>query len=124
MRIWQRRAIACTRTPERSVIVSANVRVGVAVYRSAVAPVQPKIRSAISVLQLRLEGPVFQPGAFQPGALQPGAFQRERTLSQAIQERREGAPDLRAAVKPLPQEPERSEERRVGKECRSRWSPY
>src|SRR5256886_16203066 len=27
-------------------------------------------------------------------------------------------------VKPLTQEPARSEERRVGKECRSRWSPY
>src|SRR5256885_5069926 len=25
---------------------------------------------------------------------------------------------------PLPTEPQRSEERRVGKECRSRWSPY
>src|SRR2546430_11081722 len=32
-------------------------------------------------------------------------------------DRREGHRDARAA-------PERSEERRVGKECRSRWSPY
>ena len=31
-------------------------------------------------------------------------------------------PDL---IHPYPeQDPERSEERRVGKECRSRWSPY
>ena len=27
-------------------------------------------------------------------------------------------------VKPVPGEIRRSEERRVGKECRSRWSPY
>jgi hypothetical protein len=30
MRIWQRRAIACTRTPERSVIASWKASVGVA----------------------------------------------------------------------------------------------
>ena len=27
-------------------------------------------------------------------------------------------------ARPLCEEPQRSEERRVGKECRSRWSPY
>jgi hypothetical protein len=36
------------------------------------------------------------------------------------------APDLPAPALPLPMalQPARSEERRVGKECRSRWSPY
>src|SRR3712207_9557106 len=28
------------------------------------------------------------------------------------------------AQNPVPEQPARSEERRVGKECRSRWSPY
>ena len=31
---------------------------------------------------------------------------------------------VQQAVAPLEYEAERSEERRVGKECRSRWSPY
>src|SRR5476649_396452 len=34
------------------------------------------------------------------------------------------APDIPAVVMPLPGGNRRSEERRVGKECRSRWSPY
>src|SRR2546430_16844227 len=31
---------------------------------------------------------------------------------------------MHGAFTPQPQTPQRSEERRVGKECRSRWSPY
>ena len=35
------------------------------------------------------------------------------------------AADLQAAIAPMLADPHfRSEERRVGKECRSRWSPY
>src|SRR6266849_1579418 len=70
MRIWQRRAIACTRAPERSVTVNwkGSVRV-------------------VRVVRGRFEG---------------RAFQHERTLAQAGQELREGGPDLRAAVEPLP----------------------
>ena len=30
----------------------------------------------------------------------------------------------RLMTKPIKKDPNRSEERRVGKECRSRWSPY
>ena len=37
-------------------------------------------------------------------------------------------PNLLSAIRPVPHDPDipvpRSEERRVGKECRSRWSPY
>ena len=62
MRIWQRKAIACTRTPERSVMVSWKDRVGVAAYRSALAPVQPKIRSAMSVLPFQYDRPLAQSG--------------------------------------------------------------
>src|SRR5271169_2571345 len=76
MRIWQRRAIACTRTPDRSVMASWNDRVGVTAYGSALAPVQPKIRSAMSVLP----------------------FQDDRPLTQAFQERGQGSADLRPAV--------------------------
>src|ERR1035437_615741 len=32
--------------------------------------------------------------------------------------------ELRNALSPVKDSPNRSEERRVGKECRSRWSPY
>src|SRR2546430_13676872 len=38
--------------------------------------------------------------------------------------RPEGRRDPQLRVGDLPQEEIRSEERRVGKECRSRWSPY
>jgi hypothetical protein len=47
MRIWQRSAMACTRTPELSVMVSLKDRVGVAAYRDALACVQLKVSSAI-----------------------------------------------------------------------------
>src|SRR5215472_5526631 len=91
MRIWQRRAIACTFTPERSVMVSENVRVGVAAYRSAVAPVQPKMRSAISVF-------------FPLG-------QRHRAPPQAVQEGRQGRAGFRAAVEALPFHPQLADQR-------------
>src|ERR1700758_1817527 len=97
MRIWQRRAIACTLTPERSVMVSENVRVGVAAYRSAVAPVQPKMRSAISAffhLGLTRPGPCVRAG--------PAALQRHRAAPQPVQEGRQGRAGFRAAVEALP----------------------
>src|SRR6516164_9018235 len=84
MRIWQRSAMACTVTPDRSVMASWKVRVGVAAYRSAVAPVQPKIRSATSVLPFQRDRPAPQPGQ-EPGQRLPG---------------------LGPAVEPLPVEPE------------------
>ena len=34
------------------------------------------------------------------------------------------ADQFQADIQPLMTSPKRSEERRVGKECRSRWSPY
>src|SRR5215469_556301 len=89
MRIWQRSAIACTRTPERSVMVSENVRVGVAAYRSAVAPVQPKIRSAISV----------------------PALQRHRAPPQPVQEGGQGRARLGSAVETLPFHPQLADQR-------------
>src|ERR1700691_2925796 len=84
MRIWQRSAIACTRAPDRSVIVSANVSVGVAEYCSAVAPVQPKIMSAISVLPV----------------------QRSCAAPQVVEEGGERLADLDASVEARPAQPE------------------
>src|SRR5208282_693314 len=89
MRIWQRRAIACTRTPDRSVMASWNDNVGVTANRSALAPVQPKIRSAMSVLP----------------------FEDDRPLAQARQELGQRGADLRPAVEPLPEQPEFADQR-------------
>src|SRR5208337_1580035 len=89
MRIWQRSAMACTRTPDRSVMASWNDRVGVTANRSAVAPVQPKIRSAMSVLP----------------------FSGDRPLAQALQERGQRGAGLRPAVEPLPEQPELADQR-------------
>src|SRR5260370_13506231 len=89
MRIWQRSAIACTRTPDRSVMVSWKDRVGVAAYRSALAPVQPKIRSAMSALP----------------------FQGDRPPPQAGQERGHRFARLGAAVEALPEHPEPAHQR-------------
>src|SRR2546422_4929260 len=57
----------------------------------------------------------------------PDRFMREETLPvrTRVEERLEGVGEsdgLRELMNLLPLE--RSEERRVGKECRSRWSPY
>ena len=49
------------------------------------------------------------------------------TLIDAISDTRNAQPLIAIAQKrdlPIPNEDDRSEERRVGKECRSRWSPY
>src|SRR3712207_9544953 len=43
---------------------------------------------------------------------------------QAVGLRRFGAVEEADALEPEPEEAVRSEERRVGNECRSRWSPY
>src|SRR6516162_3134234 len=89
MRIWQRRAIACTFTPERSVMVSEKVRVGVAAYRSAVAPVQPNMRSAMSV----------------------PSRPRHRAPPQPGQEGRQGRAGFRSAVEALPSHPQFADQR-------------
>src|SRR5271166_1394889 len=96
MRIWQRSAMAWMRTPDLSVIVSWNVSVGVAAYRSAAAPVQPNIRSAISALHVLV------------GQL---GLQRRGPLSHPGQERRERGSDLRSAVKARPAHPEFAHQR-------------
>ena len=54
-------------------------------------------------------------------------WKSEKTLSKWLEE--EGVPgiygiDTRALTKKIRERGVRSEERRVGKECRSRWSPY
>src|ERR1700728_3142469 len=106
MRIWQRSAMACTRTPERSVMVSANVRVGVAAYRSAVTPVQPKMRSAMSaIFQLGLSGPGHHVRAYCP------ALERHRAPAHPVQEGRQGRAGLRAAVETLPFHPQLADQR-------------
>ena len=46
---------------------------------------------------------------------------RKEKGESALSTRQNGHESLRVAKKPFPA---RSEERRVGKECRSRWSPY
>src|SRR2546425_9746527 len=77
-----------------------------------------------------------RPGISEPPVLRGRLDVRERYLLQARQELerpRHRRPDrLELGVAPVePGEPahalegvQRSEERRVGKECRSRWSPY
>src|SRR2546422_2273849 len=61
-----------------------------------------------------------------------GGSLRDET-TQSLREPRRPRPDVTASdiLMPMPEEPPkrlivvgRSEERRVGKECRSRWSPY
>ena len=47
MRIWQRSAIACTRTSVLSVMCRVNDSVGVAAYLVECASAQPKVSSAI-----------------------------------------------------------------------------
>src|SRR2546422_670981 len=55
----------------------------------------------------------------QTCALPICVFQKARLLRQAVNRGRSGE-----GARPFCQRPKRSEERRVGKECRSRWSPY
>src|SRR5580658_1561184 len=106
MRIWQRSAMACIRTPERSVMVSENVSAGVAAYRSAVTPVQPKMRSAISAF--------FQLGLTRSGhevrAASP-AFQRHGAPPQPVQEGGQRGAGLGSAVEPLPFHPQLADQR-------------
>src|SRR5260370_26109591 len=70
---------------------------------------------------LRMELPALQPRAVAaPSAAQP-ALAADR-LAQGPAPPLPAAPARRAGHQPVPAR--RSEERRVGKECRSRWSPY
>src|ERR1700684_1123930 len=82
------------RAPDRSVTVSWKVSVGVTAYRSAVAPVQPKIRSAISALLAR-----------------GSSFQRDRAVPQAGHERGQRGADLGAAVEARPVHPQFADQR-------------
>src|SRR2546430_17633196 len=74
--------------------------------------------------QLKSElGPEF--ADFDLDSLNPRAFVRKHVLDD--DEDLNGAPAHRPPTDPGPTPPgqaPRSEERRVGKECRSRWSPY
>src|SRR3712207_7148702 len=54
----------------------------------------------------------------------PGQPPAEGTVARYLVLWRAAFPDLRITVEDLLAEGDRSEERRVGKECRSRWSPY
>src|ERR1700685_2144904 len=95
------------RAPDRSVTVSWKVSVGITAYRSAVAPVQPKIRSAISVLPIqasRVQACRVQ--ARRPVQASRPPVQGERAVPQATQEVGQRGADLGAAVEPLPVHPE------------------
>src|SRR5258706_5003705 len=54
--------------------------------------------------------------------LSAGDFARETLITYPVPEERIDL--IRRVLKPAGVRPKRSEERRVGKECRSRWSPY
>ena len=82
--------MAWIRTPDRSVMVSENVSVGVAAYRSAAAPVQPKMRSAIVSCCL------------------PAPARAARRLSRNVGQRGAG---LGAAVEALPAQPQLADQR-------------
>src|SRR5260370_42561488 len=56
------------------------------------------------------------PGQSVPGRSVPGQS------GQSISEQKKAVVFIFGTIHPL--NPDRSEERRVGKECRSRWSPY
>ena len=57
-----------------------------------------------------------RPGKIQVSPTKP--FKNQRDLSLAY------TPGVAEPCHEIAAHPERSEERRVGKECRSRWSPY
>src|SRR2546430_5160960 len=62
----------------------------------------------------------------QPLELRPLARRTMAVLWEGSRVRCEspGATTIRSATNAIPSSATRSEERRVGKECRSRWSPY
>ena len=70
------------------------------------------------ILEIYLNFAEFGPGIYGVGAASIHYFRHPASQISAA----EGA--LLAAVLPSPRHLKRSEERRVGKECRSRWSPY
>src|SRR2546430_17510168 len=87
----------------------------------------PALFSASSVSRSRRRGKL-QPGA-APWATQPAARRRSDSralfLAEAFAALQVGVTDGAVHVdRALFEALERSEERRVGKECRSRWSPY
>src|SRR2546430_7951509 len=64
-------------------------------------------------------------GAERPRRARPGQPQRHMGVSRgAVPSARRRPPADRVSGDPVPAPGVRSEERRVGKECRSRWSPY
>ena len=97
------------------------------------------VAAAVIALTLMVTGAAgYAAAAFEPQVLlvEPGAvYDEEAELAgtqtaeaapvEAEPEAAEPeAPVLRSAPVPAAEAAERSEERRVGKECRSRWSPY
>src|SRR5256885_14992806 len=99
------RAIAFFRRPVPRFIVSANLHVSFLVEAQRL-----RLLGLVTVLRARVDAKALQHIGSQGVALQHAAHgcrDRERRIEL-----------LRALHRP------RSEERRVGKECRSRWSPY
>src|SRR2546430_17718650 len=90
--------------------------------RSTLFPYTTLFRSQQQLVVGLVEGP--EPGALEVGELRRHRRQRiHEAHSRQLLERqavpREQMPDLVLRIVQ-----NRSEERRVGKECRSRWSPY
>ena len=89
-----------------------NAEHGRAVPSVAVAHVADERSDTFSVPSPALVISIDRVGPFCPAAIETGPI----VVSES---RSAGAAIITVAAKPL-----RSEERRVGKECRSRWSPY
>ena len=87
-------------------MVRAVDAAGVAEFSAELRSILTGLRSSLTGLNASLEMPVIGEAAAQIKAL--AAFSRE----------------LRPVAKTMTGVRSRSEERRVGKECRSRWSPY
>ena len=118
-RLWAR---------DPSAIMRANVEGTLNLKREALSGGVERIVYTSSVAALRVAGATFP--VDETAALAPdeaiGAYKRSKTMAErAVEEMvlRDGLPAI--IVSPTtPIGPRRSEERRVGKECRSRWSPY
>src|SRR2546430_17741586 len=78
----------------------------------------PEVRAHEEIKNEEVAGGDAGGGERQP-AVTPAEMQGKHPVQQQIQAHREKA-DHHRCLAPV----ERSEERRVGEECRSRWSPY
>src|SRR5256885_13208160 len=70
-----------------------------------------------------LPGGRFPPPVLRPGGESPVPHLRQERL-RGLQGQQLGKDPFDRGERDVPPLPQRSEERRVGKECRSRWSPY